>query len=199
MIIFYKLLQIVIILVFALFVSDLRKKNKTKELLNHKLIIFMKVIYMVPLIIFIYSVINIRDLYISDYIGLSLTFVGLFIVILAKMSLGKNHSWTGYGTFPDSLVTSGIYSYIRHPMYVGIFVCIFGMWVHIFSHLDIYLLIVNVFSSIFILYVLLSSSKREEQHLQGIFSEDYVDYSKEVSMFLPIRIRKEYNKNSEVE
>ena len=69
----YKIIQTLIILLFALFVSDLRRKNKTIELLNGKLIVFMKIVYIIPLLIFLISVINSDSFLITDVIGMSLT------------------------------------------------------------------------------------------------------------------------------
>ena len=56
--ILYKILQISIIILFGVLVSDLRKKNITKRLLDQKLLILMKVSYLAPLFIFLVSVIR---------------------------------------------------------------------------------------------------------------------------------------------
>ena len=190
MLIFYKVSQVVIILLFAFFVSDLRKKNQTKELLNHKLIIVMKIVYIIPLAIFLYSVITTEALLVTDFISFLLTLIGLVVVILAKSSLGINHSWTGYGTFPKSICKKGIFSIIRHPMYTGIFMCILGMWFHVISHQNVLLIIINLISSFFILFVLTSSAIKEEQHLSSLFGEDYEEYERCVPRFFPIKITK---------
>ena len=180
MIIIYKVIQVIIIILFAFFVSDLRKKNQTTELLNHNLLLFMKLIYIVPLVIFLYSVVKVSNILWSDVFGLLLTLFGLFIVIIAKFSLGNNHSWTGYGTFPDAFCAKGIYSVVRHPMYFGIFLCIGGMWFHVVGHLGWLLIAINLISSLFIIYVLASSSKKEELHLKNLFGESYERYKQSV-------------------
>jgi len=183
----YKIFQILIILLFAFFVSDLRRKNVTKELLNGKLILLMKIIYIIPLLIFLISVINSDELLITDIISMSFTIVGLVIVILAKLTLGVNHSWTGYGTFPEEFLRKGIFSKIRHPMYTGIFICIFGMWFHVFWHATLLLAIINFSCSLFIFYVLISSARKETEHLINLFGDDYEHYANRVHPFLPIK------------
>ena len=107
-------------------------------------------------------------------------------VIVSKISLGVNHSWTGYGTFPKEFLSSGIYSKIRHPMYMGIFICIFGMWFHVFWHATLLFLIINYICSLFIFYVLIASASKEEKHLLYLFGKDYQQYVIKIHPFLPI-------------
>lgn len=183
----YKIVQTLIILLFAFFVSDLRKKNQTKKLLNQTLLVSMKVIYLIPLLIFLFSVFRSNTFLVSDFLSLLFTLVGLAIVMVAKISLGTYHSWTGLGTYPKAFLSKGIYSKIRHPMYTGIFTCIIGMWFHVFWHASLFLIITNFCCSLFIFYVLISSSHKEEEHLLLLFGNDYQQYLNQVHPFLPIK------------
>ena len=122
----YKSVQTLIILPFAFF-SDLRKKDKTKKPLNQTLLVSKKVIYLIPLLIFLFSVFRSNTFLVSDFLSLLFTLVGFAIVMVAKISLGTYNSWTGFGTLPKAFLSKGIYSIIRHPMYTGIFTCIIGM------------------------------------------------------------------------
>ena len=183
----YKIFQVTVILFFAYFVSDFRKKNITKQLLSPTLLIAMKLAYMVPLIIFLSSVIRTERLLITDLLSLGITLVGLGVVAFAKLTLGKNHSWTGYGTFPEVFCTGGVFSYVRHPMYSGIITCIIGMVLHVVFHASLALILINIIYSAFIVYVLTSSAKAETDHLLGLFGEDYQNYIKQVHPFFPVR------------
>lgn len=187
MVMFYKITQVLVILFFAFFVSDLRKKNKIKRILNPNLLIVMKLAYMVPLLIFLSSVICTEQLVYMDFLSLFITLVGLGIVSIAKLSLGRNHSWTGYVTFPDAFCTGSVFSYVRHPMYSGIFTCIIGMLLHVLFHAPLPLSLINIIFSAFIVYVLISSANAEADHLLELFGEDYQNYMKQVHPFFPVR------------
>ncbi len=54
-------------------------------------------------------------------VGLAITLVG--VVLVAE-------GWRKLYTSDDDLVTSGVYRYSRHPQYVGIFLVVFGWFVH---------------------------------------------------------------------
>lgn len=185
--IFYKILQISIIILFGVLVSDLRKKNITKRLLNQKLLIIMKLSYLAPLIIFLVSVITNKKILITDVFALVITLIGLMVVADAKFNLGKNHSWTGYGTFPENFCTKGSFSLMQHPMYTGIIICIIGMVLHVSFHVSWPWLLLNLVSSLFIIYILISSAKKENEHLQELFGDDYKNYADQIHPFLPIR------------
>jgi len=57
-------------------------------------------------------------------IGLLLGLIGLAGVILARYTLGRSFSIVAKAT---ALVTSGIYSRIRNPIYVSGMICVLGM------------------------------------------------------------------------
>ena len=188
----FQIIQALVILVFLVFVSDIRKKNKTKLLINPLLLRIMKVIYAIPLGLFLFAVITMKSIFIKDWIALLLTVVGLIIVINAKTTLGDNHSWTGYGTFPKSFSATGIYSIIRHPMYLGIYLCIIGMILFIFNHLSLPLFILDIIGSGYIIFILNTSAKRETEHLKGLFGNHFEKYCNTIPAYLP-RIYKKIN------
>ncbi len=185
--ILYKILQISIIILFGVLVSDLRKKNITKRLLDQKLLILMKVSYLAPLFIFLVSVINNEKYLLTDVFALFITLIGLMVVANAKYHLGRNHSWTGYGTFPEHFCTKGSFSLMQHPMYTGIIICILGMVLHVSFHISWPWLLLNLVSSAFIVYILVSSAKKENEHLQELFGDEYKNYADQIHPFLPIR------------
>ena len=181
----FQIIQTLVILIFLVFVSDLRKKNQTKSLINPVLLIIMKITYVIPLGLFLLAVITLNNVFIKDWVALLLTIVGVIIVIIAKTTLGGHHSWTGYGAFPKSFSASGIYSKIRHPMYLGIYLCIIGMVLFIFKHLSLPLFIIDVVGSGYIVFILYTSAKKETEHLIGLFGTHFENYCNEVPAYLP--------------
>ncbi len=79
----------------------------------------------------------------------------------------------------DSLMSDGIYAYIRHPQYTGLFLIVFGEgivhWPTILS--------VIAFPVIVIAYTLLAL--REEKQMLSKFGNDYRQYQQRVPMFIP--------------
>ena len=76
-----------------------------------------------------------------------------------------------------TLITTGIYSYIRHPMYLSVIIMMFSIVVASFSILEIFLFLVLIF-------VLWLKAKREE-HLWSGHNKDYMLYKKRTKLFLP--------------
>ena len=75
------------------------------------------------------------------------------------------------------LVTSGIYRYIRHPMYLSVIVMMLSMVIASFSILE-----VSLFLGLIV--VLWLKAKREES-LWCMCDDRYIDYKKKTKFFLP--------------
>ena len=130
----------------------------------------------------------------SEYMSASLwsTLVGLGETgMMISMLLGYALAFTGIGLFiqgwrevhkargENRLVTGGLYAYVRHPQYTGLFIALFGEgvvhWPTLFS--------VGLLPIIIFIYYRLS--KREELAVIKEFGEEYIEYQKRVPMFIP--------------
>jgi protein-S-isoprenylcysteine O-methyltransferase Ste14 len=80
---------------------------------------------------------------------------------------------------PKNLVVSGLYRFVRNPMYLGVF-CLIGSRALLFWSLPIvvYLLLAAACANAFILLY-------EEPHLRRVFGEQYLEYSKHVPRWIP--------------
>ena len=80
---------------------------------------------------------------------------------------------------PKELVVSGLYNYVRNPMYVGVFLVILGhfLW---FEFLNLLIYAVGV-GFIFHAFVTLY----EEPNLKNRFGVDYEDYLRRVPRWIP--------------
>lgn len=116
-----KVIYIAIILTFVFLVSDLRKKSGMVPLVDRSLVRILKVCYAVAIIILIYGAINVNKFFALDHIALAPIVVGTAIVAKSKIDLKRSHTWAGYHSQTSQLVVRGIYSWIRHPLYTGIF------------------------------------------------------------------------------
>ncbi len=107
-------------------------------------------------------------------LGLLLPFIGIIISTIGIVSLRKSFSIT-----PEvrGLVVSGVYSFIRHPMYLGSFISLAG----------IVLLRLNIFSLvIYVVWLIIQvwRSRLEEQLLIAEYP-DYKEYVQKTSAFFP--------------
>lgn len=81
----------------------------------------------------------------------------------------------------NRLATGGLYSLVRHPQYMGLFIGLFGEgvvhWPTLFS--------VALFPVIVVAYVLLA--RREEKKVIEQFGAEYLEYKRRVPGFLPVK------------
>jgi protein-S-isoprenylcysteine O-methyltransferase Ste14 len=110
--------------------------------------------------------------------GTVIYFVGLGTAVLGRVQLGKN--WVDledYQVLPDqSLTTSGIYRYIRHPIYTGDILLLTGLELALNSWL-----VVVAFVP---LAVAVKQALTEEALLARIFP-GYADYCRRTKRFIP--------------
>jgi len=117
------------------------------------------------------------------WVGMAVTLVGELIQLWSASHLEKD----------QTLATSGPYSYVRNPMYVGRFLVLLGFvamiqqawWPR--AQLHGIPLVVAAYVVLFALYAR-SRVGREEARLRVVFGDGYDHYCKEVPRFLP-RIR----------
>lgn len=111
--------------------------------------------------------------------------------MLISMLLGYALAITGIGIFiqgwrqlyrarqQNKLVTTGLYSMVRHPQYTGLFIALFGEgvvhWPTLFS--------VVLLPVIILAYFLLARS--EEKQVIEQFGDEYLAYKMQVPMFFP--------------
>lgn len=109
---------------------------------------------------------------ISMLLGYALLFVGIGLFIQGWRELYRARQ-------QNRLVTTGLYSLVRHPQYTGLFIGLFGEgvvhWPTLFS--------VALFPVIVLAYGLLA--RREEKQVLAQFGEEYRAYQRRVPMFVP--------------
>ncbi len=111
------------------------------------------------------------------YMGISLSAISIALFISAKISLGTNYSPCFDHKKPNKIVDTGLYGYIRHPIYTANILLVLSILIISGS----YFLIINLFL-ITIFYLV--SAFREEKYLVSKFS-GYRRYSSKTGMFIP--------------
>ena len=110
----------------------------------------------------------------KNYFGIFIIILGIVGILKSIKDLGKNIS-----PFPEplknsSLVTSGFYKWIRHPIYY------FSIFVSI-GILIIYLSWFNLFLTISLIFILKYKIKVEEEYLKKKFA-NYKTYKKQLKI-----------------
>ena len=126
MLVAYKIIESIIFFIFVVFISDVRKKKGMKLLVSKKRNIFTKLIFLASAIAYFYVLATSDRLLVYDSIAIVLTLSGMLLTVKAKLDLAGSHTWAGYKKQNSELVTKGIYQYLRHPLYTGIYIFMFG-------------------------------------------------------------------------
>ena len=98
-----------------------------------------------------------------------LMFVSVFCMVKhIKLAKGKK----------IPLITSGIFSYVRHPTYLSIDIAVLGVFLILPNLLSLAMAVCMIAS-------LYGVSLEEEKHLLKIYGQEYQKYQKNVGMFIP--------------
>ena len=111
------------------------------------------------------------------FISLFFIATGLLICILALLQLSSALSPFPSPKTGSMLVTTGLYNFIRHPMYTGLMVLTMGISLFRSSWF-------NFLITLMLWLLLYFKSKYEEKLLMNTFSE-YYDYMKKTGRFFP--------------
>ncbi|HVO86737.1 MAG TPA: isoprenylcysteine carboxylmethyltransferase family protein [Candidatus Binatia bacterium] len=110
--------------------------------------------------------------------GFLIFLLGFIIAIWARRHLGKNWGMPMTKKQAPELVTSGPYSYIRHPIYTGILLMVLGS----FLIVNMYWLIVFIIASVYFIY----SAFAEEKLMMQQFPKVYPSYKAKTKMLIPL-------------
>jgi protein-S-isoprenylcysteine O-methyltransferase Ste14 len=108
-------------------------------------------------------------------LGIVLMVSGLFFVFIAICQIGDYKKVLGSNT--SAMVTSKIYSFTRHPQYIGYTIFQIGAAMAWWNHYAI----VAIVTVIILIYIV---AFIEEKHLFRTFGHQYLDYCRQVKRFL---------------
>lgn len=121
--------------------------------------------------------------FIINVIGLILYLAGLGFILWARRTLGK---YWGLSTSQQvklledhQLIQTGPYAFVRHPMYFGWWVCMFGLTL-LYPVWAVFLLLV------FSVISFAGRARREESVLAERFGENWTEYRKHTRFIFPL-------------
>ncbi|HEY8436636.1 MAG: protein-S-isoprenylcysteine O-methyltransferase [Planifilum sp.] len=183
---------LIIMFIFRLFY---RWRSKTNQIVDSRktaleiLLLFLAFVGMLvtPLIYVFTPLLSFADYQLPSWMG----WAGVMVLVVAfwlfwrsHADLGRNWSYTLELRKGHQLITSGVYKYIRHPMYAAIWmwgvaqVLLLHNWIAGWSHL-------LSFSLLYFLRV-----PREEQMMLNQFGEEYQSYMNRTGRIIPRRFWK---------
>jgi len=95
-----------------------------------------------------------------------------------KTSLGRNEVNLYQFERTTELIDSGIYQFIRHPLYSSLLFLTWGIY---FKNISGFLLIISLLSSVFLFITALF----DEKECRTFFGESYTEYMKRTKRFIP--------------
>ncbi len=191
--ILFKIAQFIILLTFVVFISDLRKKRRMTPLINGKLTLAMKLCYPILFCIYGFVIVTLELLLFLDFVALAVTSLGTLLVVKAKIDLGRYHTWAGYHFRATKLVTEGVYAFLRHPIYTGVYVFILGGLSTGILHAPWFLTnigpaaLVYMVALVYIMALLPIVASQETKLLAQEFGDEFLKYQEQVHAFLPLR------------
>ena len=118
-------------------------------------------------------------------LGVSLCGVGTAIVMISQLQMGKSWRIGVDASEKTELVSHGMFSVSRNPIYFGMMVVGLG-FVALVPHYSMALCLVLAFVG-----VDLQARKIEEPHLRRVFGSAYAEYTKNVNRYIPWKKRSE--------
>ena len=110
--------------------------------------------------------------------GLALIGLGLIVAVLAALNLGRSLTPLPFPKKDAELVTTGLFRYVRHPIYSGVILLAFGWGIYTQGTLTLcYAFVLALFLDL--------KSRREEIWLCQKFA-NYQEYQKTTKKLIPL-------------
>ena len=183
----FQFCQAIVAVTFALFISDFKRKVGMVPLISEKWTKVLKLVLLAPLFVYAYTLLTLNALSPVDVFSFGLTLLGTALVAKAKWDLARHHTWTGFCMDPPKLVAHGIYPYIRHPLYAGVYLFVSGLMSTVTLHASWYLVVPAGLALVYILSFLAVSASRETRRLEKKLGQEFTEYKRQVHFCLPLR------------
>ena len=116
----------VLVVVFLAYGMDVRQKAGARDFVAQAWQRLMKICSFSLIALFIWIVLLMKEAGAMDWLCLTVMTIGTAFVCAAKGGLGKAHTFSGQCLEKPILVTRGIYSRTRNPLYLGVLLCEIG-------------------------------------------------------------------------
>lgn len=187
--IFFQLFQSMIVLAIVFFVFDFRLRGES--FFGSKLPILIGALfplYCLGYLLILFSFL--KSVTVMDWISFVVIVLSLALIIKAKIDLKDWYTWPGQFKEGSELIKRGLYTRMRHPIYVGIFMFVLGTLITVVIHsvfiLGVFVCLVGASLLAFTFF----AAQQEEHFLMMELGDVYIAYRYEVNAFLPFKINK---------
>lgn len=141
----------------------------------------ISIIGIVTITSFILSFYHLIPIYTIKELNMVLLILGLIFVVSGALCwlLAVFKSNFDENVRQNCLMTTGIYAYIRHPIYAAFLYISTGI---ILIGQNVFLFFLPV---IFWAFLTVAMKRTEEKWLVDLYGDDYIEYSKKVNRFIP--------------
>ncbi|MCA6435179.1 MAG: isoprenylcysteine carboxylmethyltransferase family protein [Bacteroidetes bacterium] len=146
------------------------RKIKTKDILLVTIQFILLTIFYIPFITYAF-----KTPFILKYTGVVISVLGFLIIVIAILQLNKNLIPFPTPKENGSLINTGLYKYVRHPIYSGIFLAAIGIAFYTGSYWQLAI-------SFILLILFYYKSKYEESLLIEKYNE-YENYKEGTRLF----------------
>jgi len=178
--------------VFVGYGLDVRTKRGVTPLAPLPLTRIMKIVSSALVALYAYVLWTLQALVSTDALALALTLAGAALVRAAKLELGASHTWTGYCIESPRLVRSGVYGYLRHPLYAGVYLFEIGAvctFLPRASVLPRWAAAIAVVGLVFAMIFNAAMATLETRRMATMFGREFERYCARVRAFMPLRRR----------
>jgi protein-S-isoprenylcysteine O-methyltransferase Ste14 len=195
MITLFRAVSLLIFATFVFYVFDVRHKKGMKPLVSGVWTKIMKMLSALMLVLYAYLLVTLQTIQWTDLVALAITTVGAALVVAAKLTLGRYHTWAGYHLPETTIVSHGIYSRLRHPLYTGTILFEIGAFFMIFPAMALYstylcATVACIFAYMIGFNIYLASC--ESDAMKQKFDKQFDEYKARVRAFIP------FNKSANV-
>jgi len=183
----FQFCQAVVGIAFVVLIADFKRKEGMVPIISEKWTDVLQLLLLAPLFVYSYTLLTLNVLLPVDAFSFGLTLLGTGLVVKAKWDLARHHTWAGFCMDAPKLVAHGIYSYIRHPLYVGVYLFVSGLMLTVTLHASWYLIVPVSLALAYILSFLAVSASRETRRLEKRLGWEFIEYKRQVHFCLPIR------------
>ena len=196
----FKIITVILVAFFTYYGMDVRRKQGARHFVSTGWLRLMKFCSFALIGVFLGFAMYAREVSAIDWVSLVLLTIGTTFVSAAKITLGKAHTFTGQYLEKPLLVTRGVYSFTRNPLYFGVFQCELGATVFVLHQAPMllpesypYLIAALTLALLYAVLFNLKMAVRESQYLGQYFGDAYRHYSADVPFLVPFtKFRKEY-------
>jgi protein-S-isoprenylcysteine O-methyltransferase Ste14 len=114
----------------------------------------------------------------NTLLGSVITSIGFILIILAFRAFNLREFLGFQAETQSELVVSGMYRFVRHPLYFGTMIFIAGLYLLLPSDIMLSVLVISY------VYIWIGS-RLEERKLRALFGESYKAYSQKVKSLIP--------------